>query len=298
MSALREEFIERCQLKGLSKKTIRTYVDVVAKLSRYHNRSPLELSTKDIRKFCLHEVNVRKRAPRTVNVQLGALKTFYNLMKPGSTVMKGVPRMKCPRYLPVVLDSKEVGRLINAISNLKHKAAVTLLYSSGLRLGECVMLKPHHIESSRMKIRVEQGKGKKDRYTILSQNALDLLRTYYRVCKPRVWLFERPGKPMHLHPTSIQKVVEKAALIARINKHVTPHTLRHSFATHLLEKNVPLQVIQQLLGHSSIKTTIIYTHVTLSMLDRVISPLDFLYYDGTIPRLEIEVGGDHEQACF
>lgn len=298
MSALRQEFIGRCQLTGIAPKTIRTYTHAVAALSGYLNRSPLQCTTVDIRKFCLHEVNQRKLSPRTVNLEINALKTFFRLMAPQSTVMHGITRLKCPKYLPVVLDRDEVKRLIDHIPNLKCKTAVTLLYSSGLRLNECLNLKPHHIESSRMKIRIEQGKGKKDRYAILSQRALELLRTYYRSCKPSLWLFESRGGRAPLHCTTIGKTIERAARWANIAKHVTPHTLRHSFATHLLEKGVPLQVIQHLLGHSNIRTTIIYTHVRSVLLDKVVSPLDMLYDKSDAPCLTTKNGGDHEQAYF
>jgi integrase/recombinase XerD len=298
MSALREEFIGRCQLKGLAKKTIITYTHAVASLSRFLKRSPLDCTTADIRKFCLHQVNHRKIAPRTVNTEIMGLRVFFKLMKPESTVMNGITRLKCPKYLPTVLDCEEVKRLLDSIINIKYKTAVTLLYSSGLRLGECVMLKPHHIESGRMKIRIEQGKGRKDRYAILSPHALKLLRTYFRICKPKVWLFENNHRAFPLHPTTIENAVEEAAKKAKITKHVTPHTLRHSFATHLLEKGVPLQVIQHLLGHANINTTIIYTHVRSVMLDKVVSPLDLLYENADAPCLEIKNGGDHEQAHF
>jgi integrase/recombinase XerD len=272
MTSLRADFIGRLQLKGFSTRSITTYVATVAALAAFHKRSPLELSTGDIRAFLLHELNEKKLAARTVNLHAAALKTFYNFMAPGSTVMNGITNVKCPRHLPVVLDTQEVHRLLDAITNIKHKAAVTLLYSSGLRLRECVTLKTCHIESGRMKIRVEQGKGKKDRYTVLSQQALALLREYYQVCRPKSWLFE--GWYGHMHPRTIGKVVKDAARNANINKRVSPHTLRHCFATHLLEQGVSLQVIQQLLGHSDIKTTTIYTHVSSVMLDKVMSPLD------------------------
>ena len=247
-------------------------MSAVAALAAYHKRSPLELSTDEIREFLLHELNEKKLAARTVNLHKAALKTFYNFMAPESMAMSDIASVKCPQHIPVVLSTQEVRRLIGAIHNIKHKAAVTLLYSSGLRLGECVTLKPYHIESQRMKIRIEQGKGRKDRYTVLSHNALALLREYYRVCRPKKWLFE--GWYGHMHPRTIGKIVHDAAIKANIGKRVSPHTLRHCFATHLLEQGVSLQVIQLLLGHSSIKTTTIYTHVSSVMLDNVISPLD------------------------
>jgi site-specific recombinase XerD len=229
-------------------------------------------------------------AARTINLHMAALKTFYNLLAPGSTVMNGIARLKCPKEIPFVLATQEVQRLINNIHNLKHKAAITLLYSSGLRLTECLTLKPYHIESQRMKIRVEQGKGKKDRYTILSNRALSILREYFKVYRPKQWLFE--GQHGHLHQRTLATILNNAAEKAKINKHVSPHTLRHCFATHLLEQGVSLQVIQQLLGHSSIKTTTIYTHVTSVMLDKVVSPFDV--DDSGSKKTIRTLGGNHE----
>jgi site-specific recombinase XerD len=272
MTSLRAEFIGRLQLKGFTQKTITNYVASVAALSAFHKCSPLAVTKKQIRAFYLHEINDKKMAARTINLHMAALKTFYNLMAPGSTVMEGITRLKCPRHLPVILTITEVRQLIDCVRNLKHKAIIALMYSSGLRLNECATLKPSHIESHRMKVRVEQGKGKKDRYTILSCQTLDILRQYFKCSRPRKWLFE--GTHGHLSKRTIGLVIWKACIKAGINKRVTPHTLRHCFATHLLEQGVSLQVIQQLLGHSSIKTTTIYTHVSSVMLDKVISPLD------------------------
>jgi integrase/recombinase XerD len=272
MTSLRADFIGRLQLKGFSPRTITNYVAAVAALSAFHKRPPLTLTTTDIRTYLLHLLNVKKLAPRTINLQTGALKTFYKLMKPGNTVMNGITSIKCPQHLPVILDTREVRQIIDGIHNIKHKAVVALMYSSGLRLNECATLKPHHIESERMKVRVEQGKGKKDRYTILSHQALEILRKYYKRYHPKKWLFE--GRQGHLSQRSLGIIIGKAIRKAGINKRITPHTLRHCFATHLLEQGVSLQVIQQLLGHSSIKTTTIYTHVSSVMLDKVISPLD------------------------
>jgi integrase/recombinase XerD len=272
MSTLRAEFIGRLQLKGFSQRTITNYVASVSALSAFHKCSPLTVTKEQIRTFYLHEINDKKMAPRTVNLHMAALITFYNLMAPGSTVMEGISRLKCPRQLPIILSTAEIRRLIDCIYNLKHKSAVALLYSGGLRLNECATLKPHHIESERMKIRIEQGKGKKDRYTILSRQTLEILRQYYKRYHPKQWLFE--GRYGHIHKRLLSKIIYNAARKAGINKRVTPHTLRHCFATHLLEQGVSLQVIQQLLGHSNIQTTTIYTHVSSVMIDKVVSPLD------------------------
>jgi integrase/recombinase XerD len=272
MTSLRAEFIGRLQLKGFTQRTIDNYVAAVAALAIFYKRSPLTLSQDNIRTFYLHEINDKKMAARTVNLHMAALKTFYNLMAPGSTVMVGITRLKCPRQLPVILSTAEVRRIIDCIYNLKHKAAVALMYSGGLRLSECAMLKPSHIESKRMKIRIEQGKGKKDRYTILSRQTLEILRKYFKRYHPKQWLFE--GRYGHINKRLLNKIIYNAVKKAGINKRVTPHTLRHCFATHLLEQGVSLQVIQQLLGHSNIQTTTIYTHVSSVMIDKVVSPLD------------------------
>lgn len=275
MTSLRADFIGRLQLKGFSPRSITTYVSTVAALAAFHRRSPMELSTEQIRAFLLYELNEKKNAARTVNLHKAALQTFYNVMAPGSSVMNGITNLKCPKHLPVVLDTQEVQRLIGGIRNIRHKAVVTILYSSGLRLSECITLKPHHIESGRMKVRVEQGKGKKDRYTILSHQALALLREYYKVYRPKKWLFE--GWYGHMTRRTLGRIVSDAARNANIGKRVSPHTLRHCFATHLLEQGVSLQVIQQLLGHSDIKTTTVYTHVSSVLLDKVVSPFDIEY---------------------
>jgi integrase/recombinase XerD len=287
MSSLRADFIGRLQLKGFTQRTITNYVASVAALSAFHKCSPLTMTQEQIRMFYLHEINDKKMAARTVNLHMAALKTFYNLMAPGSTVMDGITRLKCPQHLPVILTIAEVRRIIDCLHNLKHKAIIALMYSSGLRLSECLILKPNHIESQQMKIRVEQGKGKKDRYTILSNEALTYLREYFTAYRPKEWLFEGPHG--QLSKRTFGHIIEKASIKAGINKRVTPHTLRHCFATHLLEQGVALQVIQKLLGHSDIKTTTIYTHVSSVMLDKVISPLDAT--EPQNPKLPLQKGG-------
>jgi site-specific recombinase XerD len=216
-------------------------------------------------------------------------------MAPEGKVMARFGRMKEPKTLPVVLSRAEVERLLGAIGNLKHRAAVMVLYCGGLRLEECVKLRPCHIESGGMKIRIEQGKGGKDRYTLLSHRALQTLREYYKTYRPREWLFEGRCGGQEVRPMSgrmLQKVVTSAAARAGIGKRVHAHTLRHCFATHLLEAGVALQVIQRLLGHGSVKTTTIYTHVSQAMLDKVVSPLD-RDVDADTPRKKF---GDHECA--
>lgn len=273
MTPLRQQFIDRLKLKGRSANTIRNYVASVVAIAQYFRRSPLLLKREQIDSYMLHMLQEKNRAPATVNLCINAMKIFFKLMAPDNTIMSGFSKVKMPRYLPVVLSREEVERLIGTVANLKQKAAIMLLYSSGLRLRECVALRPIHIESARMKVRVEQGKGKKDRYTLLSQRTLLTLRDYCRVYKPKEWLFEgqRGG---HYSSRSIDHIVRTAVRKSGINKNITTHTFRHSFATHLMETGTPLPVIQKLLGHASIKTTMIYLHVTEPMVDKIKSPFD------------------------
>lgn len=273
MTPLREQFIQSLRLKGFSERTIENYVHAVAAVTRHYRVSPLRLTREQIRSYLVHLLGERKLAAATVNLHMDAMKTFFKLMAPESTVMAGSSHVKTPKRIPIVLSREEVERLISSVRNLKQRAATMLLYSSGLRLHECISLRPVHIESTRMKVRVEQGKGKKDRYTVLSKRTLETLREYYRAYRPKQWLFEG-WKGKHYAARSIGNILTRAARKARIDKNVTPHTLRHSFATHLMESGVALPVIQQLLGHTSIKTTMIYLHVGEPLVNRTQSPLD------------------------
>ena len=272
MSELRSKFVGDLQLRGFTPRTINSYVSIVAKLSCYYNKSPSELTSDQIKSYLLHLVNNRKLQPTTINQIHAAIKAFYRSLSPQNKTMENFSKMKEPKKFPSFISRQEVNSLIDTISNIKHKAIVALLYSGGLRVEECATLLPCHIESTHMKIRIEQGKGNKDRYTLLSKNALLILREYYRIYRPRHWLFE--GRNGHLSIRMIQRIVADAARKAGITKRVHPHTLRHSFATHLLEAGVALQVIQMLLGHTSVKTTAIYTHVTSALIDRTVSPFD------------------------
>lgn len=275
MKPLRQQFIDAMQLSGYTAHTIENYLRIVTGITRYFKRNPLDLTKEQIDDYLLFLHREKRYAPSTVNLSMNALKTFYRLLAPDKKGMDSLRNMKKQRHLPIVLSLSEVERLISVIKNLKHRAIVTLLYSAGLRLSECIKLHPVHIDSARMKVRVEQGKGKKDRYTLLSERALQTLREYFHSHRPKQWLFEgRNAKQYSCR--SIGKIIDNAARKANINKRVSPHTLRHSFATHLLEAGVALPVIQKLLGHSSIKTTMIYLHVTEPLVERIKSPLDVI----------------------
>lgn len=273
MSPVRQQFIDQMKLNHLAERTIASYVGNVAKISQHFGCNPLALTKEQIHQYLLFLQCQRKLKATTIDHIADTLKTFFRLMAPGSKVMEGCPKLKKAHSIPQVLSREEVDRLIAAIKNLKQQVLVMLLYSAGLRLGEVVALRPVHIESARMKVRVEHAKGNRDRYTILSEKTLQNLRVYFLAFKPKEWLFEGRGGKQYGR-RSIGTIIANATKKAGIQKHVTPHTLRHSFATHLLEAGVSLPVIQKLLGHSSIKTTMIYLHVTEPMVDRVKSPFD------------------------
>jgi site-specific recombinase XerD len=273
MSKLRNDFIEKLRVKGRSELTVKHYLSAMRSITGHFKKSPLELTEEQMSSYLNHLLTVKKLQQSSVNQTIAAFKSFYSLMLPESTIMHSFKPLKVPKKIPSVLSKEEIEKLIAATTSVRSKAVVMLLYSAGLRLEECSRLKPIHIESASMRIRVEQGKGKKDRYTILSQRTLEVLRDHFRYQRPGEWLFcGREGKP--LSKRSIEKIVSVAAAKACKGKRVHPHTLRHCFATHLLEAGVALPVIQQLLGHSSVKTTMIYLHVSHTIISRVKSPLD------------------------
>lgn len=276
MSQLRDDFLLKLHARGSAQRTIDNYLSTMKDVTHHFKQSPLELTEEQICSYISSLITERENEPATVNQKVAALKTFYSLMQPDSKIMDSFKRLKVPFKIPTILSKEEVEKLIDATTSIRSKAIVMLLYSSGLRLSECEQMKPVHIESNNMRIKVEQGKGSTDRYTILSKRTLEVLRDYYKYAKPQVWLFPgRNGKP--LHKRTIEKIVSTAAAKACPGKRVYPHTLRHCFATHLLEAGIALPVIQKLLGHASIKTTMRYLHVSHTVLSRVKSPLDMEY---------------------
>lgn len=215
-----------------------------------------------MRAFLLYIRNVRKLTVRTYNNYFYSIKKFYEHFLPNQNFLGDLRRMREPVHHPIVLSKEDVLTLIDSAANLKIKAAIALFYASGIRVEECSLLKMSCIDRKRMIIRIELGKGARDRITVLSHKALDILGEYWREYRPEVYLFEgyKKGKP--LSPRSLETYVSETAKKAGINKQVTPHTLRHSFATHLTEAGVPLPIIQKLLGHADIKTTTLYVHLS------------------------------------
>lgn len=241
----------------------------------YKDLDPEKITEEQIREYLLYLIEQRDVSISYQNQSINAIKFYYEqvLGRPVQTYY--IQRPKKERTLPNVLSEEEVLSIIKCAENLKHRAMLSLIYSSGLRLGEMINLKLHDIDSKRMLIIVKQGKGKKDRVTLLSVKILHLLREYFKKYKPRDYLFEGQFGEQY-SSTSVQKVFRMAKQKAGIRKKATVHTLRHSFATHLLERGTDLRYIQSLLGHQSAKTTEIYTHITKRGLDKITSPLDNL----------------------
>jgi site-specific recombinase XerD len=273
MSPERLQFLNKLKVRNCSPKTIYNYEQALLRLAKHYNKSPLAMSSDEIEKYLLHELEVEKLSPATVNLHIGAFKKFFELMAPHRTVMKPIGKVKDVKKLPSVLTSDEIARMVECADNLKHRAMIELVYSSGIRLSECINLRPCDIDGKQMLVHVVRGKGEKERYTIISAHALQTLREYYIKYRPTTYLFEGHGHT-HYGLRSVGKVIDKAAKRAGIIKKVTPHTLRHSFATHLLEQNVNLCTIQKLLGHASIRTTTIYTHVSNATITNIVNPLD------------------------
>ena len=275
MGRLREEMKGDLELRGLSPETQKIYLYHVTNFSRYFNRSPYHLGKREIKEYLLYLLREKKASASTVNLCYSALKFLYARTLKREWVMEKIPRLRSVKKLPVVLERQEVESLFSVMKNLKHRAILMLIYSSGLRLREASHLKVSEIDSKRMVLRISQGKGRKDRYTLLSTLALEVLRKHWRHCRPKEWLFPGRLSDKPLSVRSIQRVFKKARILAGITKPATVHTLRHSFATHLLEQGTDLHRIQLLLGHRSLKTTAIYLHVSRKELVRIVSPLDF-----------------------
>jgi len=274
MSTLREQMLADLQLKGLTPKTQKIYLREVRNYAKYFGKSPEELREKELREYLLYLLNERKLAKGTYRFYYQGLKFLYKHTLKREEV---VEKIHCPRgkkKLPVVLDLSEVKALLSVMENLKHRAILTITYSAGLRISETAHLKVSDIYSKRMMVRVQQGKGGNDRYSILSQTALECLRQYWRAYRPKEWLFEGQKEDAHICISSIRQIFLEAKERAGITKPASPHTLRHSFATHLIEAGTSLHHVQLLLGHRSPTTTTVYLHVSRMNLAQVTSPLD------------------------
>jgi site-specific recombinase XerD len=281
VSPLRQRMIDDMRMRKLSDKTRDAYIRAVLKLTAFLGRAPDTATVEDLRRFQLHLVD-QGTSPITLNATITGLKFFFEVTLERVELMAKMQPVRVPQKLPVVLSRDEVARLIAAAHNLKHQAALSVAYGAGLRASEVVALKVGDIDSERMTLRVEQGKGRKDRYAMLPPVLLERLRAWWRVGHAQGkllqggWLFPGMDPLDPLTTRQLNRAIHDAAEAAKIDKRVSMHTLRHSFATHLLEQKVDIRVIQVLLGHKKLETTSLYTHVATEVLHQVVSPLEGL----------------------
>jgi integrase/recombinase XerD len=275
ISPLRHRMMEDMSLRHFGAKTQKDYIRAVKNLAIFLGRSPDTATAEDLRHFQLHLTESRVRPP-TINFTVTALRFLFTVTLDRADAIKHLTFVPEPRKIPVVLSPEEVARFLEAAPGVKYKAAFSVAYGAGLRVSEVAALKVSDIDSERMMLRVDQGKGRKDRHAMLSPVLLELLRDWWRIARPTAWLF--PGRDP-LQPMStrqLNRACHAAADRAEITKRVSPHTLRHSFATHLLEQNVDIRVIQVLLGHAKLETTALYTRIATNTIRAVMSPLERL----------------------
>jgi site-specific recombinase XerD len=275
VSPLRQRMIEDMTIRQFGEHTKRDYIRQVREFAAFLGRSPDRAEPEDLRRYQLHLASLGASYAR-MNLSNTALRFFFHVTLGRAGFCERMARLPTPERLPVVLSVEEVALLLAHASNLQHRAALSLAYGCGLRVSEVTHLKVSDIDSTRMLIRIEQGKGRKDRYVMLSPDLLDLLRQWWKVKRPKGWLFpgREPGQPITTR--QMDRACRTAATAAKLDKRISMHTLRHSFATHLLERNVDIRVIQVLLGHKKLDTTAAYTRVALKTLREVESPLSLL----------------------
>jgi site-specific recombinase XerD len=275
ITPLRRRMIEDMQVRNLSPVTQRCYVHAVAKFARHFNRSPDRLGLAEIRAYQIH-LTTTGLSWAGFNVAVCALRFFYGVTLGRTAIVERIPYARKRRQLPVILSAEEVVRFFAAVPSLKHRTALMTAYAAGLRVSEVVRVKLTDIDSSRMLIRVEQGKGGSDRYVMLSPQLLIVLRAYWRKARPGHWLFPGQDESRPLDPSVLQATCRTARAAAKLDKPVTVHTLRHSFATHLLEAGTDIRIIQVLLGHRDLSTTARYTQVAVTTIGNTASPFDRL----------------------
>jgi site-specific recombinase XerD len=273
--------IEDMQIRNLSERTRESYVDCVASFARYYGKSPEKLGWEEIRNYQLHLLQDKGFSPSYVNVHVCALKFLYRTTLRCDWRIDRVLFCKRETRLPVILSRNEVSRFLLSIENRMYQAILTTVYATGLRISEVTRLRVSDIDSERMTIRVNQGKGKKDRDVMLSPKLLHILREYWKQCRsknidPDTWLFPGRKTGNHITPGSVRSICHKVCLALSFKKLVNPHSLRHCFATHLLEDGVNLPTLQKLLGHRCLSSTLRYTHIAREDIQDTASPLDTL----------------------
>ena len=277
MTPLRQRMLEDMQIRNLSPHTQASYVQQVSQFARHFGKSPAELCPADIRTYQVYLTNEKKLAASSILIAVSAIRFLYKVtLKTDWPLEEVIPTCKKPQKLPTILSPGEVAQFLGCVQSIKHHAILTACYAAGLRVSEAVRLKPTAIDSQRMVIRVEQGKGQKDRYVMLSPKLLDTLRSYWRDVRPKEWLFpgDHPGQP--ITTSAVEAACQVALRLSGITKPVTPHSLRHAFAVHLLESGTDVRTIQLLLGHRSLATTARYLRIATSKVCSTSSPLDLL----------------------
>lgn len=270
---LKQRMKDDLELRGLSPRTREAYLFRVTQFARYFNKLPDKLGEDKVKEYLLHLVH-KKVSYSVLTQTYSALRFIYEVTLKSSWVVSRIPYPKTPKRLPSVLDKQEVASILSVCTNLKHRAILMMIYSAGLRISEAINLKPSDVDPTRMTVLIRHGKGGRDRYSLLSRMALEVLKTYLQYYKPDLWLFPGTNPIKPISPTSIQKVFKVMKDRAGITKPACVHTLRHSFATHLLEAGTDLHHVQLLLGHKSPATTAVYLHVSQRELVRIVSPLD------------------------
>ena len=267
-------FIREMEIRNYSPRTVKTYVAMLATASKYFHVSPDKISIDQLKSYLHYCTKERGLSVSTVNQTINAFRILFQDVLGLDWETIKIKRPRKNKHLPIILSKEEVSKMIEVTVNLKHKAILAMLYSSGIRRGELLNLQSSDIDSKRMLIRIRNGKGNKSRETLLAQNTLEILRAYFRLYHPSVYLFEsyRPGVPYS--STSVNKIVARAAQRAGVTKPVCIHSFRHAFATHLLEQGTNLKVIQRLLGHTSMRTTSVYLHLAKTDYKDVKSPFD------------------------
>ena len=276
MTPLRQRMLQDMGIRNLALNTQLAYVQQISAFARHFDCSPEALGPEQVRTYQVHLIEERKLAAGSLSVVAAALRFLYKITLGRAWNDDDIPCPKRPLKLPIVLSPEQVVRFLACVASTKHRAILTTIYATGLRVSEAVALRPADIDSSRMVLRVDQGKGRKDRYVMLSPRLLKVLRDYWRIERPKPWLFPGDGADHHISKNAVEQACQKAHRAAGIDKPVTPHSLRHAFATHLLEAGTDVRRIQLLLGHRSLATTSRYLKVATSSLCATVSPFDQL----------------------
>src|SRR5580704_16868377 len=277
MTSLRQRMTEDMQVRNLALNTQTSYVQQVSLFARYFNKSPELLGPEDIRAYQVYLTNEKNLAPGSVLIAVAALRFLYKVsLKKDWTFEDVIPAPKKPQTLPVVLSPEEVLHFLSCVGSTKHRTILTTCYAAGLRISEAIHLKPAHIDSQRMVIRVEQGKGQKDRYVMLSPKLLEILRNWWRAARPNEWLFEGDVAGQPITTSSVELACQKARRISGIHKPITPHSMRHGFFFYMQKTAYDIRTIQLLLGHRSLATTARYLRIATCKVCSTSSPLDLL----------------------